>query len=192
MHDFLTTREVREIAEPLFWWAGVALPIVTVGAILLARAQLVVIANQAQATLLLDLVDKWNSTKMYESRVAFNEVDLTAKNYIDTKHAGMPDKEIKKKLKEHFVVVMADLVETNNRKYSIMLEMMSFFEIVGLLVKRKYVRLSDIDGHFRGTILAIGVAYVLHINDEQRKKRYPPGYYEHALFLILEIEKICP
>jgi hypothetical protein len=47
MLDFLTNHENREIAEFLFWWAGVAMPIVTVGVILYARAQLVVIANQS-------------------------------------------------------------------------------------------------------------------------------------------------
>jgi hypothetical protein len=71
-----------------------------------------------------------------------------------------------------------------------MLEVMSFFELGGELVKRRYVLLTDIDGLFRGPILDFGVAYVLHIQDEQQKRGVPPGYYENALFLISEIEKI--
>lgn len=111
MLDFSTNRDNREIAEFLFWWAGVAMPIVTVGVILYARAQLVVIANQAQATLLLDLVEKWNSDKMYESRLAFDEEGSKAKDHIFSTHTGLADKEITKKLKEHFVVAMNEFTQ---------------------------------------------------------------------------------
>ena len=51
-----------------------------------------------------------------------------------------------------------------------MLGMLSYFEVVGRLVKRRYVLLADIDGLFRGTILDVGTAYVLHINGEQQKR----------------------
>ena len=81
---------------------------------------------------------------------------------------------------------------TDNQKYSSMLGVLSFFELVGELVKRRYVLLADIDGLFRGTILDFGIAYALHIKDEQQKRDIPPGYYENALFLIAEIEKNCP
>ena len=70
MLDFLTD---RGIAELLFWWAGVVLPIVTIGAIIFAAAQVReakkytdIIAQQAQATLLLNLIDKWNNDRMHE------------------------------------------------------------------------------------------------------------------------------
>ena len=189
MLDFLTN---REIAELLFWWGGVAMPIFTVGVILYSRAQLVVIANQAQATLLLDLVEKWNSEKMHECRIIFDEVETTAKDYILSHHAGLSDKEFAKKLRGRFSVIMPVLDKTESHKYSAMLQILSFFELVGALVKRHYVLLVDIDALFRGPILDIGTAYVLHINDEQQKRDVPPGYYENALFLISEIEKICP
>jgi len=189
MLDFLTS---REIAELLFWWGGVAMPIVTVIVILYARAQLTVIARQAQATLLLNLVDKWNSEKMHECRIIFDEVEATAKDYILSKHSGLSDKEFAKKLKEHFSAIMPELDETESKKYSAMLQILSFFELIGEFVKRHYVLLVDIDALFRGPILDIGAAYVLHIKDEQQKRAVPPGYYENALFLISEIEKICP
>jgi hypothetical protein len=189
MFDFLTN---REIAELLFWWGVVAMPIATAGAILYARKQLKVIANQAQATLLLDLVEKWNSESMHQSRAAFDDVEAKAKDHISSEHPGVSDKEFKNKLRLYFQTAMVELDKTDSKKYSAALGMLSFFELIGVLVKRRYVLLSDIDGLFRGTILDIGLAYELHINDEQQNKGVQPGYYENALFLISEIEKNCP
>jgi hypothetical protein len=189
MFDFFID---RGIAELLFWWAGVAMPIATVVVILYARAQLTVIANQAQATLLLNLVDKWNSAQMHECRIIFDGVEAAAKEYVLSQHAGLSDKEFAKKLKEHFSVIMPELDKKESQKYSAILQILSFFELVGEFVKRHYVLLIDIDALFRGPILDIWAAYVLHIKDEQQKRSVPPGYYENALFLISEIEKNCP
>jgi hypothetical protein len=61
---------------------------------------------------------------------------------------------------------MRSLEKTDDSSYGTMLQMLSFFELVGQLVKEKYVRLNDIDSLFRGAILDIGVAYVDHIKDE--------------------------
>jgi hypothetical protein len=72
MLDFLKDRDTAEL---VFFWAGVLMPITAIGAIIYANAQVrharaqveeskkytKIIANQAQATLLLNLVDKWNS-----------------------------------------------------------------------------------------------------------------------------------
>jgi hypothetical protein len=189
MLDFLTDRGIVELS---FWWAGVAMPFATVLAILYARKQLTVIANQAQATLLLDLVEKWNSEKMHESKSSFTETESKVKSDIYSQHHGLSDKEVMNKLKERFRGVIDDLEKTDIQKYFTMMRMMSFFETVGKLVRRRYVALDDVDGLFRGPILDVGVAWVLHIKDKQKEKGVPPGLYENALFLISEIEKICP
>lgn len=176
----------------MFWWAGVAMPIVTVVVILYARAQLKVIANQAQATLLLGLVGKWNSDKMYESIQAWVEIKTQAKIYVFSRNPGLADKEIMKKLKEHFKEIMDELQNNDYKKYSTMMRMLDFFEIVGQLVKRRYILLTDIDGLFRGPILDAGIACVSHINDRQHERALVAGLYENALFLISKIEEIRP
>jgi hypothetical protein len=147
--------------------------------------------SQAQASLLLNLIDKWNSDKMHRGIAAFDEVEAAAKGVIFKEHVGLSEKEVTKKHQEHFRMTMADIDKSDSQKYTSMLEIMSFFELVGMLVKRRYVLLKDIDGLFRGPILDFGVAYVLHIKEEHHKRGVPPGYYENALFLISEIEKIC-
>jgi hypothetical protein len=196
----------RGTAELSYFWAGVVLPIITIGAIVFAalqvryaRAQLEeakrysrITSEQAQATLLLNLVEKWNSNIMHQSRVEFDKHESKAKDYVYSKYGKLSDNEQTNKLKTYFRASMRSLDKTDNASYGTMLQMLSFFELVGQLVKEGYVRLNDIDALFRGAILDIGCAYVDHIKDEQLKKGFPPGYYENALFLISEIEKICP
>lgn len=87
---------------------------------------------------------------------------------------------------------MPTLDKEQGTKYVALLEMLSFFEVVGELVKKGYVQLDDIDSLFRGAIIDLGVAFEDHIKDEQNKKGFPPGYYENALFLISVVEKRCP
>lgn len=125
MLDFLTDRGIAELS---FWWAGVVLPIITIGVIVFAAAQVLeakkhtdIIAQQAQATLLLNLIDKWNSDKMHEGRAAFDEVEATAKGTIFPQHVGLSEKECTKKLKEHLRVTMAAIDNTESKKYTAML-----------------------------------------------------------------------
>jgi len=64
---------------------------------------------QAQATLLLDLVERWNSDKMHEGRVALDEVEAKAKECIYSKNLGWSEKQIANELKEHFRVIMPEI-----------------------------------------------------------------------------------
>lgn len=214
IESFLDFFQNRLTAELMFWWAGVALPIVTTGAIIFAAVQVKyardqlkteaehlaetkrysqITAQQAQATLLLNLVDKWNTEIMNESKQNFTEIELREKDLIFSKHKGLSDKEISRKLKEHFRLVMSDLERKDYAKYVSAMRMLNYFETVGQVVRKGYVSLSDIDGLFRGPILDVGLVFVSHIKDDkQNEKGAAPGLYENALYLISEIEKICP
>ncbi len=85
---------------------------------------------------------------------------------------------------------MTELQKNGNERYRTMMRTLNFFETLGQLVKRRYVVLADIDGLFRGPILDAGVVCVSHIKDRQNERTV--ALYENALFLISEIEKICP
>jgi hypothetical protein len=145
MLEFLTNRENREIAEFLFWCAGVVLAIVTTVTILYARAQVKesrkyseIIAKQAQATLLLDLMDKWNSEKMQEARKIFLAQESAAKDIVSQKYTKLSDQEFTSKFEEHFKKI-ADSLRADNifGDYHTMMRIMDFLESIGLLVKKK-------------------------------------------------------
>ena len=58
---------------------------------------------------MLDLVDKSNSDKMHESIRVWVEIETLAKTDIFSKHPGLSDKEVRKKLKEHFKYIIGSL-----------------------------------------------------------------------------------
>lgn len=96
----------RDTAELIYFWSGTLLPIITIGAIFFtaiqvnyAKKQLQITAQQAQATLLLDLVEKWNSRNMHESRVAFDQIELEAKTKVYSQYNHLSDREVTNKLK---------------------------------------------------------------------------------------------
>lgn len=202
---------MRDLLEILFFLSGIAMPIIAVWALLYAKAQVNIAktqadglkeqifearryseisAQQAQETLLLNLVDKWNTAHMHESKIVTLELEAQAQDRIYTEYKGYPDKQVLEKLREHYKELMGKLEIEDNKKYITMMRMLSFFETVGELVKKRYVLLEDIDGLFRGPILDVGAAWVLHLNDKQNRKGVPAGLYENAIFLIAEIEKL--
>jgi hypothetical protein len=221
MPDFLKNHEFAELS---YYWAGVLLLIVTVGALLYARAQVAeakkssrTIAQQAQATLLLNLLDKWNSKEMREARSIFGDFKKAAENNIFQKYPDSNDKEVLRKLSEYYKMFFDKLYKQQKRydesssryytikriisyfthepvwNYFVVNRIMSFFETVGLLVNRKYILLTDVDALFRGPILDVGAALKAHIESRAEiDKGVPPGLYENALFLVSEIERICP
>jgi hypothetical protein len=190
MIDFLTD---RNNAELLFWWAGVAMPIVTVVVILYARAQLAVIANQAQATLLLNLVDKWNSEEMLASRRLFRARHSELKQLINDQHRSLNDQECTMKVNESFNSLFENLyVNDLLGDYIILMRMMGFFETVGLLVRQKYISIGDVDGLFRGPILQSVAAFELHIKSRQNEKGAPPGLCEKRPFPLSRDRKDLP
>ncbi|PZR92475.1 MAG: hypothetical protein DLM68_02120 [Hyphomicrobiales bacterium] len=172
MFDFLTDIfKNRETAELLFWWAGVALAILTVVALIFAGVQAKIIAKQAKATLLLDLVDKFNSKEMFEAKKLFVDTTSKERKGIFSQYSNLPDKEVLTKLKEHLKVVMDGIHNTEDRtNYSTLMRILSFFELVGLLVRRRYISLKDIDELFRGPILEAGTAFARHIKGQNIRR----------------------
>ena len=92
----------RTTAELLYFWAGVAVPIITAVIVGLTKRQVRLIADQAQATLLMSLVDKWNSEEMVAARrLLLNNLDAARKGCF-TENPMKSDAENMQLLKEHF------------------------------------------------------------------------------------------
>jgi hypothetical protein len=190
LSDFFTNRAIAEI---LFFWAGVVMPIATVLVILYARAQVKTIAKQAQATLLLDLLDKWNSEEMKKAKVIYLTIVPDIKVAKFQEHANLNDQDSMNKLKDHFKTIIDKLFnEDRLGDYVTLMQMMNFFESIGMLVKNKYIPFADMDALFRGPIIDASRLFVLHVEGRQNEKGAAPGLYENALFLFSKTEKSCP
>jgi hypothetical protein len=192
MSDLWELMKNKEIAEPLFWWAGIMLPFVTFGAIVYARAQVTVIAKQARATLLLDLIDKWNNAEMQAAKKVFQEIDKHARDIVFAANSQLDGPATMEKLQTHLYGEITELSNKEPEKYHVLSRLMNFFETAGMLVKRGYVSIDDIDGLFRGPIIQTGLMFTVHIEEKQKEKGIPPGLYENALFLIGKLRDRCP
>jgi len=197
----------RHIAEMAYFWAGTALPIITIGAIIFAAFQVryakqqleqsknysKITAQQAQATLLLKLIEIWDTDELINSKLATNAFESRERDIVYSRHKELSDNQIKIKLKEHYRATIGELRLSDNERYIAMMRLLSFFETVGLFVEKEYVLLSDIDGLFRGPILDVGLIWERHIKEDKRlEKGVPDGLYENALALVSRIEKSCP
>jgi hypothetical protein len=188
----------REDAELLFFMAQSVILIVAVVALLYARAEVkesrrnsAIIATQAQATFLLRLVDEWNSPEVREARKCFVIHSTKVKQDVFSHNNHLKDSEIMSEVKERFRVEIRKMKEEDIvGDYSTLMLMCSFFETVGLLVRKKYVDINDIDALFRGPILNISTYFAPHIKDRQREKDSAPGMYENVLYLASEIEQL--
>jgi hypothetical protein len=130
-----------------------------------------IIANQAQATLLLNLVDKWNSEEMLASRRLFRARHSEIKQSINDQHRSLNDQQCTTKVNESFNALLGNLYDNDLvGDYLILMRMMGFFETVGLLVRKGYISIDDIDGLFRGPILQSVAAFELHIEIRQKDK----------------------
>jgi hypothetical protein len=137
----------RDSIEVLFWCAGIALPFVTVGALIYARAQVAeakkyseIIAKQAQATLLLNLVEKWNSADVLIARNNFREKQSAISNEIFTLYKLKEGTECQEKIEERWEELLDKLYSEHlSGDYAIFTKLISFFETVGLLVRNNYI-----------------------------------------------------
>jgi hypothetical protein len=181
----------KEVAEPMFWWATILLPVVTAAAIVYARAQVAVIAKQARATLLLELVNKWNSQDMESAKLIFRGIDRASRNKVFPENSNMNDNEGLRKLEDHFSQVMKNMSydEEKANDYHTLCRLMTFFETLGLFVNKGYVSLEDVDGLFRGPILQTGLLFTKHIHEKQQERGIYAGLYENALSLIAKIKQ---
>jgi hypothetical protein len=61
---------------------------------------------------------------------------------------------------------------------------LNFFEVVGLMVRNRYIRLRDVYLLYKGPIIEIDHAFRLTILQWQQRFDQPEGLYENLLYLL--------
>lgn len=169
------------------------MPIVTVGAIVYARKQVKDAKANSRAMLLLSFEEKWNSVKMREARKWYVEKLSAIECDVHKTFSNLNDSEIERQKGDKFFALMKDLRENEQfGAYANLMEIINFFELLGLLVKKNYVPLVDVYDLFGGPILHVGVYFVPHIQERRKERGVPSGLYANALYLVSEIRKIHP
>ncbi len=66
---------------------------------------------------------------------------------------------------------------------------LTFFELLGLMVRNRYVRLRDIYLLYKGPIIEVDHAFRLVIPQWQQRFDVPEGLYENLLYLVERVTK---
>lgn len=144
---------------------------------------------QSCAAFLMGLDDRWHSAGLLKARTMIAKFRDEIIDSISSQHPRLDDKRRKDQIGKAFAVKLADLRENAIGDYVTIMEYCGFLETVGLMVKRKYVDIEDIDSLFRGPILGIEFYFSTHIADRQKETGVPTGLYENALFLAEQVKK---
>jgi hypothetical protein len=180
----------RDDAEFLYFGAQTIIALISLATLVLAWMQVRTIARQALATSLLNLEERWNSDKMRETRVYFVEVSTKWKDEVFAANPNLSDDAVMKKVEIRSTEELSRLMKEDlTGKYILLMRIFGFFEIVGLLVKKGYVGIEDVDLLFRGPILEFGSLIGPHLIARQTEKGVPPGLGENALFLVSQIKQ---
>jgi len=137
--------------------------------------------KQARATFLLQLDTRWEN--LSEERKWSSQMLENFTNAIGKEFPKIEDKAQKEKVRERFTSKLKELLDTDDSDYRKFIHLGGFFEIVGLMVDKGYVKLEDITGLLKGPILTFDDAFGGHIQARQKDKHMPPGLFEHAISL---------
>ncbi|MCI0565103.1 MAG: hypothetical protein MN733_42090 [Nitrososphaera sp.] len=165
-------------------WTGTAIGAL-VAAVSLRRS-----AKQSRATFFLSLNPLWTDLKDARNAV----IDLTdtvieqltkskTGQQVDKKRLGALRGEYKKQLGQ--IELMPDGAQQLLNFYSYL----NFFEIVGLMVRKRYVQLRDIYLLYKGPIIEIDDAFSQMIPEWQGRFNAPDGLYGNLLYLIKRVRR---
>src|ERR1700722_175719 len=174
-------------SEYVFWWSQAALFVVLLVGVVIAYFELRTLSRQAKATLLLELDRRFEGPELSAVRRALQGIRDGAVIAVGQAHPAAGDGERATQIRAECLRVITDMRTHPPDNYSQLLSFMGFFETVGLMVRRRYVVIEEIDELFRGPILAIDLHFRDHIAQREQETGVPVGLYRHALNLADQV-----
>lgn len=144
------------------------------------RLQRVRIAN---AQLLMELDKRWDSREMHESRLIFKRTFDAISKKVATDHGTVKDGEREKLMQGEWVNELHKKRKENPEEYTKLMDMCGFFETVGLMVDKDYIKFDDVKELLEGPIVNIGKCFRGHIESLEKETGVLAGLYKHALAL---------
>lgn len=164
--------------------ATALLALVTFGAFFLAWYQLRGLTRQTRATVLLALDERWEGTDLRSVRDDFSTFSDRVEG--EAKRQSTPKRVV---TAEELFPAQLEAMRTGEReKYQNIFRMCGFFETIAYAARARYIRVSDLDNLFGGSIRNSGKVFREHILDKQRELG-EPRYYEYYVWLVDECRK---
>jgi len=171
---WLISGSARGWLENLYWAGGFILAVIAVFAL---RTR----AKHAKASFLLELDSRWDN--LFAARNWVAAIRLQIMQEIGEKSPLLDEKQRKERARDAFTNKLDKLHAETNEKYRHVLELSGFFETVGLMVIKGYVKLGDVVALLKGPILNFEVDFSGHIANRQKEMHMPTGLFENALAL---------
>lgn len=176
--------------EISYWISQIVLTLIALGAACVAWTQVKATheARAAQmrvmnATLLMELDKRWDSSDLRKSRRLYT----AAAAKIDAHLAAIGQPRDKANIRAGWTRFLKDCRANNKEDYSQLLMMLSFFETVGLMVKKDYISEDYVIDLLEGPIVNIGLRFGDHIAERSKEAGVPHGLYENALRLYEKV-----
>ena len=180
------------------WLKGISLLAVVAAAIATAIA-----AWTAVSSLKAQLMQS-NASFLLQLSIRFNEMDIARNTVGDLKrlimhkikeeHGDLDDESKSAELRTFYCSEMRKIRDGKHHKYGVddykeIIKLCSFFEIVGLMTKKKYVSIDDIIEWIRGPIEDFEIMFSHHIAEREKEFGTPPGLFGNALWLAKNVTK---
>lgn len=176
--------------EYIFWWSQICLFVVATIGVIIAFVQLSTIASHAKATFLLELDRRFEGPELQAARRTMHQMREHSATLASQQHPQGGDAQRLSFMRQRCTQTIEEMRRQDPRGYSRLMRVLGFFETVGVMVKRNYIALDEIDRLFRGPILDIDMFFRDHIEQRGRETGVPDGLYEHALYLVSEVRRI--
>lgn len=176
--------------EQAYWWSQIFLAGVAFGGAVFAGWQLWFIRlshkhtlEQAKARFLFDLDQRWSGERMAMTRMAINELCIAVRADVGREHHHLNEDGRRLRCQEVFSIRLNETRQTDLPLYVTYMRSCSFFETVGLMVKKGFVSEKTIMDLFLGPIVDLDEVFSLHIEQRAKEMGVPPGLFENALHL---------
>jgi len=171
----------------LIFWLKIVAGAGTVFATIIAVYALVTRSKQARATFLLQLDIRWEG--LFEQRKWHATLFDKIEKEVSTEYPQLEAIRKKEVISEKIAKILDDLLKNDIDTYRNFIHLGGFFEIVGLMVDRKYVSLEDIAGLLKGPIILFEETFRNHIDARKHEEKMPEGLFEHASSLAEKTKK---
>lgn len=195
MQNAITVLTDHPWQEYLFWWAQSLLLIAVVAGAWIAFVQLRVVANQARATLLLELDRRFESDEMAEARSKLRQIRDEAMACARAANRRVNDGALLELMKPECARIVGQLRngnKANKATYAKLLSFLGFFETVGSMVARQYVTADEINRLLRASILDLDLYFGVHITERRQEPGAAADLFEETLELIKTIRALPP
>lgn len=165
-----------------YLWAGVALGVVGLPALIITWLQVRMSRLQTRASLLFDIDKRWEGQELEAPRrTAFEMLERAQARAEGAEHADIAA--LEDAYSRAYAEEMKRLAGSDETKYFAALKVYGFFETVGYAARKGYLDPDDIASLFRTSIRQIAAPFRCHIND-MRADFQDDTLYEHTLWLF--------